>query len=185
MSQASCFSHRDLTWEIADYLKDKLDNSNIRQMVKNVFEKRRLTTGDLAEYQLVFGENTPVAKPLCISITFVEKDIEWFATRTRTEKYSFNVDCLVKSTVREVSDELVGCFASTIQEALLNFNDLQFQVPKTNRVWAYDSWSDSVKFGFRNEGALKVGRIDWWAKVFNPYITGEVALPIKPCESCP
>lgn len=178
----SCFIHRDLTWEIADFLKAKLDNTLTRDMVKSVFERRGLSTSDLAEYQLVYGENTPVAKPLAISIVFDDKEVEWFATRCRTEKYSFHIDCVVKSTKREISDELIGCFASTIHEALLSFADLQFEVPNTNTIWAYDSWADNVKFGYKNEGALKVGRIQWWAKIFNPYITGEVALPIKPCQ---
>lgn len=182
MSSNSCFIHRDLTWEVADFLKSKLDNTRTRDMVKGVFERRGLSTSDLAEYQLVYGENTPVAKPLAISIIFNDKDVEWFATRTRSDKYSFSIDCMVKSTKREVSDELIGCFASTIQEALLSFNDLQFEVPGTNRVWAYDSWADNVKFGYKNDGAFKVGRIQWWAKIFNPYVTGEVARPIKPCS---
>lgn len=182
MSTTSCLIHRDLTFEVADFLLGKLDNTLTRDLVKNVFIRRNLTASSEEAYQLVYGENTPIAKPFGIAVVFEDKDVEWLATRIRNDKYSFHIDCLVKSTVRGVSDELLVCFASTIQEALLSFNDLQFQVPKTNRVWAYDSWASSVKFGYKNEGALKVGRIQWWAKIANPYITGDVAMPIKPCN---
>lgn len=177
-----CFTHRDLTMEIADYLLGRMDNTLTRNMVKSVFSNRGLSANAAEEYQLAFGEGTPISKPLAISVCFEDKGIEWFATRCRSETYNFHVDCVVKSTVRQVSDELIVCFASTIQESLLSFNGLQFLVPKTNRIWAYDSWAGNTKFGYKNDGALKVGRIQWWAKVFNPYITGEVAMPIKPCN---
>lgn len=179
-----CLTFRDLDFQIADYLKARLDSTGTRDLVKNTFAHRNLTTDpNLYDYQIVYGENTPIAKPLGIAIVEEKSTSEWFATRIRADQFFFHIDCCTKSTVREVSDEISLVFSSVIRNSLFAFNQLQFEVPDTNTVVAYDSWTGDVNYGYKNDGALKVGRISWWAKVANPFITGEVAVKIKKCDS--
>jgi hypothetical protein len=94
---------------------------------------------------------------------------KWLSTRVRDDQYRFYVDCMVRTTQRDVIDEYVMVLALATEEWLLEFSNLQGKIQETRSAY-YDSWVDSVQFGWSKGQAWRIARITYWMKAQHAYI---------------
>jgi len=161
----------DLTNEVTEYLVGRV--SSFKDRIDATLIERGLFERPLEHYKVVIGENTPIDVFPAVRIIYDRTETEWFATRTRSDARYYYIDVLSKNVRREIRDELLWTIASTVQNLLVQFNFLQFSIPDTHpTVTAYDSWAGNLSMGYSNDGALNIARINWWCKVFNPYVLG-------------
>lgn len=155
-------SINDLTDPIMDHLYDLLESN--RQNISDALSAK----GYPGDFARIWRDDQHVidAYP-CIVLVAVGKNVKWSATRTRDEKYTFNVDVLSKVAKREEAARYIRCFGAAVQNVLNDFDNLRWTITGT-RILAFDSFANDLVYGFKQEGALRVARISWFCETTNP-----------------
>lgn len=94
---------------------------------------------------------------------------QWLSTRVRDDQYRFYVDCMVRTSEADVVDEYIMVFALAAEEWLLEFSNLQGKINETRSAY-YDSWVDSVQFGWSKGQVWRIARLTYWMKTQHAYV---------------
>lgn len=118
------------------------------------------------------GVEIRINEPAAIRVRVVGKTPTWQATRVRDDTYKFNIDCLSKVTTKpEVIDEFIDVLSSSVANYIIRFSNLQPQIDGTSPpIRAYNSFIDSIEFGYQQGGAYRAATIPYWIKIMNPYV---------------
>lgn len=161
------FTKYDLTpADIVSHWKFLLEDEGSDLIRDELAAKNYITATDTIG--TIIGE-VPVAKYPTIRIIAQPKETEWFATRTRIDKFPLFFDCCArKAAPKEQIDLFIQDFTGLLHNWLIRFNALQ-QVIHNTSVTFFDSWAGNVTTGYSSDGAMRIGRINWWCKIANPY----------------
>lgn len=152
----------DLTDAIMDHLVDMLDNGRVE------INAALAAKGYSSEISRIWRDGQKViAKYPSIAINADTKEVSWAATRVRDEKYTFSIDCLTKILKKEEAARFIRCFGSAVQNWLNDFYNLRTTIKGTD-ILIWDSFADNITYGYRQEGALRVARVNWYCKTCNP-----------------
>lgn len=117
------------------------------------------------------GEKTQIpasAVPAIRIVPDAEED-KWLATRVVDEKYTFFIDCMIRTAVADMIDEYVMTLALAVKDWLLEFKNLQGKVQDTRNRY-YDSWVDRVQFGWSKGQVWRIARLTYWQKIQHAYM---------------
>jgi hypothetical protein len=115
-----------------------------------------------------------------IEIVRINKKIDWQSFRFRREKYTFNIDCSVKSLSgsggkRDVGTELLTSFSCAVMNWLNTPKNIDFDIQGTS-LTVQDSLATGVDTNFRRGFGLRSARISYWTYLFN-HVDGPVPDP--------
>lgn len=130
--------------------------------------------------EILVGEQSRVPNSVLAAVRVVPVKMTptWLSSRVRTDQYNMYIDCMVRSVKREVNEELVITFAGAVQQWMQEFEALQLFIPEI-KTRAYDSWVNSVDFGYSPGFAWRIARLDYWLKIQHIY------MDIKFTRECP
>jgi len=153
----------DLSDQLIESIKDILERGKVE------IEAALAAKGYNEQIAYIYSEEQHQTELFpAIQITQVTREVEWAATRVRNETYKFTIDCMVKTLKREESGRYIRCFASACQNWMNSFENLRYFVTGT-KVMVYDSFCPVVTYGFKREGIIRVGRLEYFAKTQNFY----------------
>lgn len=119
------------------------------------------------------GADTRVAVNCAIRVIPTGKTQSWLATRVRTDRFTFDIECMIKNTSeREVNDEQISVFGHAVQNYLVRFSNLQPIILDTSpQIRAYDSWAEVMDLNTAElKGTYRKATITYWIDVMNSYI---------------
>lgn len=152
----------DLTDSLMDHVVDMIENG-LPQIQDALSAK-----GYDVEIKYVWKDTQKVidAYP-CIVVAATKKEPAWFATRVRDETYRFQIDCMSKILKKEEAARFNRCFGAAVQNWLNDFYNLRTKVKGTDII-TWDSFAPDLTYGYANNGAIRVARIEYFTKVSNP-----------------
>lgn len=105
----------------------------------------------------------------CITIEPVSNSLTWGATNyTQENTYSLRIFCYIKNIKKEVMVEYLVDFAEVVRRILTHPDTLQFT---TVSGCVYDSFVNTITFGFKKGGALRCAQLDYSATSWNTHVT--------------
>ncbi len=165
-------SPRNLTFEPHAAVRDHLEMG--RAFFEQTLKDRGFLAGSSADDkkigEILIGEQSRVGHSVLSAIRVVPVSMTptWLASRVRTDQHNMYIDCMTRTAERETVDELIVTFAGAVQQWMMEFEQLQLVIPELN-IRAYDSWIDSIQYGYSQGQAWRIARLDYWMKVQHVY----------------
>ena len=149
--------------EVLKHVRETLESNTgaIDEIIK-VYESgnhlRKIWTGDWS----VLGVFP------CITLEPISNVLKWGATNyTQENTYNLRIFCYVKNLKKEIMVEYLVDFAEVVRRILTHPDTLQFT---TVSGYIYDSFVNTVTFGYKKGGSIRVAQLDFSAISWNPGI---------------
>ena len=160
----------DLTNELMAHIVNMLDIQG-RQYLHEQLLEMGITTGtppEPPEIKVIQGETTVSGYEPLIRVTSANPmNTEWLATRTRKDRYTFNIDVEMRLKRKDNKDKFVMGISNAIKNWMLQWQNLASTIFQTSHTY-YDSFPMDTQLG--KKGEIRTARFQWWCDVCNTYV---------------